>query len=45
MARNSGKDGGGCAGSGVRNRYDLSPGSQTNTPTTVWGGSEKAAGR
>ncbi|WP_208027050.1 hypothetical protein [Rhabdothermincola sediminis] len=44
MGQRSGTDGGGCAGSGVRDRYDLTPGSQTNTPTTVWGGSEAAAG-
>lgn len=44
MGQRSGKDGGGCAGSGVRDRYDLSPGSQTNTPTTVWGGGEAASG-
>jgi hypothetical protein len=44
MADNSGQKGPGCAGSGVLDRYDLSPGAQTNTPTTVWGGSESAAG-
>jgi hypothetical protein len=44
LAENSGKDGGACKGSGVLDRYDLSPGAQTNTPTTVWGGGEAAAG-
>jgi hypothetical protein len=28
----------------VLDRYDLSPGEQANTPTTVWGGGEAAAG-
>jgi hypothetical protein len=29
------KDGGSCAGSGVLDRYDLEPGTATNTPTPV----------
>jgi hypothetical protein len=36
----SGEDGGGCAGSGVLERYDLEPGTTANTPTTVNGSSE-----
>ena len=31
----SGTDGGACAGSAVRDRYDLDPGTTTNTPSTV----------
>jgi hypothetical protein len=44
LGENSTKDGGGCAGSGVRARYDLSPGDVTNTPTTVGGSVELATG-
>jgi hypothetical protein len=44
LGQNSGKDGGGCAGSGVRARYDLSPGDVSNTPTTVGGTVELASG-
>lgn len=40
----SGQDGGGCAGSGVRDRYDLDPGTIANTPTTVNGAVEQASG-
>jgi hypothetical protein len=43
LKQRSGTDGGGCAGSGVRDRYDLSPGSALNTPTTVRGVVEAAA--
>jgi hypothetical protein len=43
LAEASGADGGGCAGSGVRDRYDLRPGDSTNTPTTVRGDVETAA--
>ncbi len=41
---NAGKDGGGCAGSGVRERYDLNPGAEENTPTNVGGSQELATG-
>ena len=44
LGQNSGKDGGGCAGSGVRARYNLSPGDVSNTPTTVGGSVELASG-
>jgi hypothetical protein len=44
LTENTTKDGGGCAGSGVRDRYDLSPGDVTNTPTTVGGSVELASG-
>jgi hypothetical protein len=44
LGRASGKDGGACAGSGVRDRYDLNPGDVTNTPTTVGGQVELASG-
>ena len=44
LTKNSGKDGGGCAGSGVRDRYNLSPGDVSNTPTTVGGSVELASG-
>jgi hypothetical protein len=44
LGRNSTKDGGACGGSGVRDRYDLSPGSVGNTPTTVGGSVELASG-
>ncbi len=44
LSLNSGSDGGACAGSGVRDRYDLNPGDATNTPTTVRGVTEAAAG-
>ncbi|MEX2227421.1 MAG: hypothetical protein WEB52_13340 [Dehalococcoidia bacterium] len=37
LTKNSGKDGGDCAGSGVRSRFDLSPGDVSNTPTDVGG--------
>lgn len=43
LAEASGSDGGACAGSGVRDRYDLRPGDATNTPTTVRGDIETAA--
>jgi hypothetical protein len=39
----SGTDGGGCAGSGVVDRYDLSPGDRTNTPAPVNGDAELAS--
>jgi hypothetical protein len=39
----SGTDGGGCAGTGVRDRYDLEPGSTANTPTTVNGAEAQVA--
>jgi hypothetical protein len=44
LAENSGKDGGACKGSGVYDRYDLSPGTVENTPTTVGGQIEVASG-
>jgi hypothetical protein len=44
LTQQAGKDGGGCAGSGVRARYDLSPGEVGNTPTTVGGSVELASG-
>lgn len=44
LGENSGKDGGACKGSGVYDRYDLSPGSVANTPTTVGGQIEVASG-
>jgi hypothetical protein len=44
LGENSTKDGGACAGSGVRARYDLSPGDVSNTPTTVGGTIELATG-
>jgi hypothetical protein len=44
LTKNSTKDGGACAGSGVRARYDLSPGDVSNTPTTVGGSVELASG-
>ena len=44
LGRNSTKDGGACAGSGVRARYNLSPGDVSNTPTTVGGAVELASG-
>ncbi len=34
------RPGGGCAGSGVRQRYDLDAGSPANTPPTVNGSAE-----
>ncbi len=44
LAERSGTDGGACAGSGVRDRYDLAPGSASNTPPSVLGTpSEQAA--
>jgi hypothetical protein len=43
LSERSGTDGGGCAGSGVRDRYDLRPGDASNTPTTVRGEIETAA--
>jgi len=43
LAASSGKDGGGCAGSGVKARYDLQPGTTTNTPSTVNGGAQQVA--
>jgi hypothetical protein len=44
LGQNSTKDGGSCAGSGVRARYDFSPGDVSNTPTTVGGSLELASG-
>jgi hypothetical protein len=44
LGQNSTKDGGSCAGSGVRDRYDFSPGAVGNTPTTVGGSVELASG-
>jgi hypothetical protein len=44
MPKASGQDGGGCAGSGVRARYNLTPGDVSNTPTTVGGSVEFASG-
>ncbi len=41
---NAGKDGGGCAGSSVRDRYELVPGDEDNTPTDVGGSVELVAG-
>lgn len=43
LTENSGKDGGGCAGSGVRDRYNLDPGQIENTPTEVGGAVELAS--
>lgn len=43
LAAGSGRDGGGCAASGVRARYDLQPGTTTNTPSTVNGGAQQVA--
>ncbi|HEV7760405.1 MAG TPA: hypothetical protein VGO78_15490, partial [Acidimicrobiales bacterium] len=43
LTRASGDDGGGCAGSGVRDRYDLEPGTEANTPTTVNGSGVQVA--
>jgi hypothetical protein len=37
LGRATGTDGGSCAGSGVLDRYDLEPGTEANTPTTVTG--------
>jgi hypothetical protein len=37
LSKTSGEDGGACAGSGVRERYDLSAGSPENSPTAVGG--------
>jgi len=42
LTETAGKDGGGCAGSGVRERYDLSAGDVSNTPTDVGGEVELA---
>lgn len=44
LTKASGSDGGGCAGSGVRERFDLSPGEFGNTPTAVGGSVELAVG-
>jgi hypothetical protein len=44
LTDNSGSDGGGCAGSGVRDRYNLDPGAIENTPTQVGGAVELAVG-
>jgi hypothetical protein len=44
LPQTSGKDGGACKGAGVLDRYDLSPGSPDNTPTTVGGLLEAASG-
>jgi hypothetical protein len=43
LGRASGTDGGGCAGSGVLDRYDLEPGTEANTPTTVNGSGVQVA--
>lgn len=43
LAAASGQNPGGCSASGVRDRYDLSPGSPANTPTTISGITETAA--
>jgi hypothetical protein len=43
LPKHSGEDGGGCAGSGVRSRFDLSPGDVSNTPTTVGGTKDLAS--
>ncbi len=43
LGEQSGGDGGGCAGSGVRDRYDLSPGDAANSPTTVTGADPQVA--
>jgi hypothetical protein len=43
LGRKTGTDGGGCAGSGVRDRYDLEPGTRANTPTTANGGDVQVA--
>ena len=43
LTKASGTDGGGCAGSGVRQRYNLDPGVVENTPTEVGGAVELAA--
>jgi hypothetical protein len=42
LTKNSGEDGGGCAGSGTRDRFDLRPGEIENTPTLVGGAVELA---
>ena len=39
----AGESDGACGASGVRDRYDLSPGDPTNVPTTIGGASEQAA--
>ncbi len=44
LTKNSGSDGGACAGSGVRDRYDLNAGEIENTPTEVGGAVELAIG-
>lgn len=44
LSENSGTDGGGCAGSSVKGRFDLTPGDVSNTPTSVGGSVELAAG-
>jgi hypothetical protein len=44
LTDNSTTDGGGCAGSGVRDRYNLDPGAIENTPTQVGGSVELAVG-
>jgi hypothetical protein len=44
LTKNSGSDGGGCAGSGVRDRFDFTPGEVENTPTQVGGELEVALG-
>lgn len=44
LGQKSGEDGGGCAGSGVRDRYDLSAGEVGNTPTVVGGAVELVVG-
>ena len=43
LGESSGTDGGSCAGSGVRDRYDLSAGSRDNTPTPVNGSDVQVA--
>ncbi len=44
LTENSGTDGGSCAGSSVKDRFDLTPGDVSNTPTTVGGAVELASG-
>jgi hypothetical protein len=43
LTKNSGTDGGGCAGSGTRERYNLDPGAVENVPTAVGGDVELAS--
>jgi hypothetical protein len=43
LGKSSGTDGGGCKGSGVLDRYDLTPGDRSNTPAPVNGTTELAS--